>query len=118
MAPDGSTLYVVEHLAGKPDGRYQVRAVDVASGELEDGVIADKRGLVEPMAGWPLAQVRRSDGGVFTLYRSQEHPFVHALDTTTGTAVCIDLPPTETGDDLQPSTWVSHHHPTGGPSTR
>ncbi len=105
VSPDGDTLYVVEHLSGEPAGRYQVRAVDVTSGSLKDGVIADKRGLVEPMAGWPLAQVRRADGGVFTLYRSDEHPFIHALDTVTGTAVCIDLPATGVDDADAALDW-------------
>src|SRR6476661_8981364 len=34
LSPDGSILYVVEHLPGPPDGHYQVRAVDTASGIL------------------------------------------------------------------------------------
>lgn len=105
ISPDGATLYVVEHLAGKPAGRYQVRAVDVASGTLRDGVVADKRNASEPMAGWPLGQVRRADGGVFTLYRGAEHPFIHALDTAGGTAVCIDLPATRAGDPDAARDW-------------
>jgi len=70
----GDVLYVVEHLDGQT-GRYQVRAVDVATGKLRDQVIADKRNLDEAMAGWPIAQLRRSDGVVLTLYRGLEHPF-------------------------------------------
>jgi hypothetical protein len=92
ISPDGSSLYVVEHLAGAPEGRYQVRAVDVATGVLRDAIIADKRNIGEAMAGWPIAQVRRPDGIVFTLYRGAEHPFIHALNTAEGWAVCIDLP--------------------------
>lgn len=94
LSPDGSTLYVVEHLAGPPDGHYQVRAFDVATGILRDGVIVDKENLGETMAGWPIAQVRRSNGFVFTLYRGAEHPFIHALSSADGWAVCIDLPAT------------------------
>jgi hypothetical protein len=92
ISPDGSSLYVVEHLAGAPEGRYQVRAVDVATGVLRDAIIADKRNIGEAMAGWPIAQVRRPEGIVFTLYRGAEHPFIHALNTAEGWAVCIDLP--------------------------
>jgi hypothetical protein len=92
ISPDGSSLYVVEHLAGQPEGRYQVRSVDLATGVLRDAIIADKRNIGEAMAGWPIAQVRRPDGVVLTLYRGVEHPFIHALNTKEGWAVCIDLP--------------------------
>lgn len=105
ISPDGATLYVIEHLAAKPGGRYQVRAVDVASGTLRNDVVADKRNISEPMAGWPLAQLRRADGGVFTLYRGTEHPFIHALDTAAGTAVCIDLPAPGAGDPEAARDW-------------
>ena len=92
ISPDGSRLYVIEHPEGDGSGRYQVRSVDVATGTLDEGVIADKRTLQQEMAGWPIGQVRRDDGLVLTLYDGADHPFIHALDTTEGTAVCIDLP--------------------------
>jgi DNA-binding beta-propeller fold protein YncE len=92
LSPDGSTLYVVEHLPGPPDGHYQVRAVDTASRTLREGVVVDKTNLDEAMAGWPIAQLRRPDGFVFTLYRGSEHPFIHALNSADGWAICIDLP--------------------------
>src|SRR4029077_6581286 len=91
LSPRGAVLYVVEHLDGQT-GRYQVRAVDVATGLLRDQVIADKRNIDEAMAGWPIAQLRRPDGVVLTLYRGLEHPFVHALNTAEAWAVCLDLP--------------------------
>ncbi len=92
LSPDGTSLYVVEHLAGPPDGHYQVRAIDTATGTLRDGVVVDKANLNEPMAGYPIAQLRRSNGFVFTLYRGAEHPFIHALSSADGWALCIDLP--------------------------
>ena len=92
LAPDGSTLFVIEHLDGRGNGRYQVRAVDVAAGTLREGIVADKRTLAAEMAGWPIGQVRRADGLVFTLYDGADHPFIHALNTVDATAVCIDLP--------------------------
>ncbi|MEP6639042.1 MAG: hypothetical protein ABJC39_06800 [Chloroflexota bacterium] len=94
ISPDGATLFVVEHLPAPPDGHYQVRAVDVATGALRDGVIVDKRNIDEQMGGWPIDQLRRPSGMVFTLYRGEEHPFIHALDTVGAGAVCIDLPAT------------------------
>ncbi len=92
ISPVGATLFVVEHLPAPPDGHYQVRAVDVATGTLRDGVITDKRNVDEQMGGWAIAQLRRRDGLVLTLYRGAEHPFIHALDTVGAWAVCIDLP--------------------------
>ena len=105
ISPDGSKLYVVEHLPGAVEGRYQVRLVDVASGVLQEAIIADKRNLDEAMAGWPIAQVRRPDGLVFTLYRGAEHPFIHALNATEGWAVCIDLPAVRAHDAAAALDW-------------
>jgi hypothetical protein len=92
LSPDGSTLYVVEHLAGPPAGHYQVRAVDVAAGRLRPEVVVDKSGDDEAMAGYPISQLRRADGMVFTLYQGAEHPFIHALASADAWALCIDLP--------------------------
>lgn len=92
LSPDGSLLYVVEHLAGPPAGHYQVRTVETATGVLRPDVIVDKLDVGEVMAGWPVDQARRADGLVFTLYRGKEHPFIHALNSIEAWAVCIDLP--------------------------
>jgi hypothetical protein len=104
LSPDGTILYVVEHLDGQT-GAYQVRAVDVASGTLRDGVIVDKRNIGEAMAGWPVGQLRRPDGVVLTLYRGPEHPFVHALNTIDAWAVCIDLPASAGRDAVAAADW-------------
>ena len=105
LSPDGSILYVVEHLAGPPDGHYQVRAVDTATGVLRDGAVADKNEGDEAMAGWPIAQVRRPDGMVFTLYHGAEHPFIHALSSVDAWALCIDLPAAGANDTAAASDW-------------
>jgi hypothetical protein len=105
LSPDGSSLYVVEHLGAGPDHRYQVRVVDVATGVLKDTIIADKRNLDEAMAGWPIAQLVRPDGMVFTLYRGAEHPFIHALNTIEAWAVCIDLPANGADDAMAALDW-------------
>jgi DNA-binding beta-propeller fold protein YncE len=104
LSPDGEILYVVEHLDGTT-GSYQVRAVDVATGTLRDAVIADKRNIGEAMAGWPVGQVRRTDGVVLTLYRGLEHPFVHALNTIDAWAVCIDLPASPSAGEAAAADW-------------
>jgi hypothetical protein len=105
ISPDGSRLYVVEHLAGEPEHRYQVRVVDVATGVLSDKIITDKRTIGQAMAGWPIAQLRRPDGMVFTLYRGAEHPFIHALNTVEAWAVCIDLPAVRHDDEIAALDW-------------
>jgi hypothetical protein len=92
LSPNGRILYVVQHLDGDAGGHYQVRAVDVATGVMRDGVIVDKTHPDETMAGSPIAQVRRPNGFVLTLYRGPEHPFIHALSSSDAWAICIDLP--------------------------
>jgi hypothetical protein len=105
LSPDGRILYVVQHLDGEAGGHYQVRAVDVSSGVLRDGVIVDKTHPEESMAGSPIAQVRRPGGLVLTLYRGPEHPFIHALNSTDAWAVCIDLPAGRSADDAASLDW-------------
>lgn len=105
ISPDGSTLYVVEHLDAAAGGRYQVRAVDIRNGLLKDGLIIDKTKPNEQMAGYPLEQLRLAHGLVLTLYRGTEHPFIHALDTVKGGALCIDLPATRNDNTDRGNDW-------------
>lgn len=105
LSPDGRILYLVEHLDGVAGGHYQVRAVDVGTGVLRDGVIVDKTHPEESMAGSPIAQVRRNDGVVLTLYRGPQRPFIHALNSKDAWAVCIDLPPGASNDEAASLDW-------------
>ena len=91
LSPNGSILYVIEHLA-TVKGAYQVRSIPVATGVMDPQVVVDKRNIDETMAGAPVTQLRRVDGNVMTLYRGDEHPFVHALGSIDKWAFCIDLP--------------------------
>ena len=116
LSPDGKVLYVIEHLAGPPDGHYQVRAVDTTTGTLRKEVIADKTGDDEAMAGWPIAQARRPDGMVFTLYQGPEHPFIHALSSIDAWALCIDLRRADPTIPTPPPTGASPRPPTGARS--
>lgn len=100
LSPDGKLLYVAEQVPGPLEARYQVRAVDTATGRMRDAIIVDKRNVDEEMAGWPVDQARRADGMVMTLYRGAEYPFVHALSSKEAWAVCIDLP-TRGFDDVE-----------------
>ncbi len=113
LSPDGTILYVVEHLDADAGGRYQVRAVDIASGRLRDGVVVDKRNIDEAMAGYPLAQVRRDDGTVLTLYRGLMNPFIHALNTVDGWALCLDLPAIAADDAAAAADWGLAPSPDG-----
>jgi hypothetical protein len=95
LSPDGRWLYLLEYLPGGDPTHYQVRRLDVMTGQLQDGTIVDKRNIDEQMHGYALAQVAGRGGMVFTLYRGPEGAFIHALDTHNGGAFCIDLPGTE-----------------------
>jgi len=105
LSPDGSILYVVEHLPGPPDAHYQVRAVDLPSGRMRIDVIVDKRNLDESMGGWPITQARHDNGVVFTLYRGTAHPFIHALNANEAWAICLDLPEIGADDAAAASDW-------------
>ncbi|MDP9482632.1 MAG: hypothetical protein M3P84_05345 [Chloroflexota bacterium] len=113
LSPDGSTLYVVQHLDAEEGGKYQVRAVNAATGQLAEGIIVDKRNIEEQMAGYPLAQVRREDGLVLTLYQGVEFAFIHALNTIEGWAVCIDLPASGLDDARAAADWGLAQAPDG-----
>jgi hypothetical protein len=94
LSPDGRTLYLIEHVTGKNVAQYRVRAYDLPRGRLLARVIADKRQLDWLMSGYPTARATSASGRwVYTLYMNPDnYPFVHALDTSARTAVCIGLP--------------------------
>lgn len=105
LSPSGDVLYVIQHLDAKDGGRYQVRAIDVRTGVMRDGVIVDKANPDERMSGSAIAQVRRPGGLVLTLYNGPEHPFVHALSSAEAWALCIDLPAGAAGDARASLDW-------------
>ena len=105
LSPDGAILYLAEHVPDPVEGRYQVRAVDTATGVMRDTIIVDKRNVDETMAGWPVDQELRADGVVLTLYRGVEHPFIHALQSREAWAVCIDLPARGMDDESATTDW-------------
>jgi hypothetical protein len=93
ISPNGRVMYLIQRLPGGRLESYRVRSYDLAANRLSPRVIAD-RDDPHGMAGYPVARAVKGDGQlVFTLYTSLEGTaFVHALDATTGTAHCIDLP--------------------------
>jgi hypothetical protein len=93
LSPDASRLYLIEYVSVVGELRYRVRAYDVGTGRLQARVVADKRSGWTAMAGYPIARATSEDGAwSYTLYGNETRPFVHALDTVHGIAVCIDLP--------------------------
>jgi hypothetical protein len=94
ISPDGGMLYMIESTSRRDITRYAVRAYDVAARRLLPDPVVDPAGADEPMRGLPIARAS-SPGGrwAYTLYDDSggEHPFIHALDTKTATAKCIDL---------------------------
>jgi hypothetical protein len=92
LSPDGMTIYLIQHTSARSITRYVVRAYDLRRGRLVPGVIADRSTGEWKMDGLPVT--RSYDGDwAYTLYQGGEDgAFVHALDTRTATAHCIDLP--------------------------
>jgi hypothetical protein len=95
VSSDGRRLYLLQFPGGVQGGvRYVVRSVDLRTGKLEPGAIVDKTEPSERMSGIALARAWSRDGAwAYTLYNSgTSHAFVHALDTRTRVARCIELP--------------------------
>ena len=106
LSPDGTTLYLIQHLAG---ARYSVRGyqLDRLVRNRLSGPLVDKREPNEKMQGLPLARASSADGSMeLTLYqRPSGAPFVHALMTTGQYAFCIDLPAAARVDPSNTSSW-------------
>ena len=94
ISPDGSRLYLVEHISAGPSPRYRVRAYDLAAGRLLPNAVIDRLVSKAIMGGQPATRATTPDGRwAYTLYaRTKGKPFVHALDTARRRAFCIDLP--------------------------
>lgn len=91
LSPDGRKLYLVEHSRGVT---YRVRAYDLSRGRLLKEAVIDPRLGGRAMSGIPVKRAH-GPGGVwaYTLYTKPGGlPFVHALDTVRGKALCIELP--------------------------
>jgi DNA-binding beta-propeller fold protein YncE len=93
ISPDGSRLYLIEYLSRTDPTRYEVRAYDVRTGRLREDPIVDPDEPPGEMRGYPMTRAVSPDGRwAYTLYDGGSgHPFVHALDTSEGRAVCIDV---------------------------
>jgi hypothetical protein len=91
ISPDGRTMYLIEY-APRDFGKYAVRAYDMDAARLLRAPVVDPDEADEPMTGIPVTRVPGPDGRwQYTLYDDAGRSFVHALDTSGGAAVCIDL---------------------------
>ena len=93
IAPDGRTLYLIQHRSRSDLVSYVVRGYDLRHGRLLRGVIVAK-GENGSMRGYPVSRATSKESAwVYTLYsRGSGTPFIHALNTNQRFAVCIDLP--------------------------
>jgi hypothetical protein len=78
----------------------------VSSGRLLHEPVIDPDEKGEPMTGKPVTRAMSLGGRwAYTLYQgSEEGPFVHALDTTRGEAVCVDLADIVLSSDMRRAT--------------
>jgi hypothetical protein len=102
VANDGSMLFLIETV-DPIYATYAVRKADLRTGTLVPGAIENTdvgvKGVTastsdEPaMRGKPLDRLFGSDGWTYTLYYSESHSYVHALDSAgSGNGLCFDLP--------------------------
>jgi hypothetical protein len=92
LSPDGHSLFLIEYISPKNPAKYRVRVIDLRSGRLAPKPISDPHRIQTRMNGYPYARTASPDGRwVYTLYGGGHHAFVHALDTRTRSAHCIDL---------------------------
>lgn len=93
LSPKAGLLYLVQY-PGDDTSRYVVRAVNVATGKLLAGRVADTTQKSWIMQGLAVTRVSSADGRwAYTLYANPRgYPFVHALDTVRRTAHCVGIP--------------------------
>jgi len=94
ISPRGSYAYLIQYTKPTDPTRYLVRALDLKTDRLGPKPVVDPRERSVKMRGNPLTRSTSPDGRwAYTLYDGAGAvPFVHALDTSTRTARCIDLP--------------------------
>jgi hypothetical protein len=94
ISPTGRWLYLIHYRSRITTTDYEVRAYDLSKGQLLAKPIVDPREPDEKMLGIPTTRTMSADGRwAYTLYmRPGASPFIHALDTLTRSAYCVDLP--------------------------
>jgi murein peptide amidase A len=107
ISPHGSTVYLLHYLqprrGSKPRAgdRFEIRALDVASGRLLPAPVANANAPQEAMWGLPISRATSPDGRAYTLYDGGgKRPFIEVLDTSSGTGFRLDLPGLEARRNL------------------
>jgi hypothetical protein len=108
ISPNGNRLYLIEYTSPQDPTEYLVRAYDLNSDRMLKAPVIDPDEAGRPMTGKPVTRTVSSSGRwAYTLYKgSDEGPFVHALDTMKGQAVCVDLVGLVTDTDLRKANLV------------
>lgn len=103
MSLDESNIFVIQYTPPLVPESYQVRRLDLTTGEVGDVFTPDEE-LQQEMGGTARTQVASADGRrLYTLYTlaaadgSDTHAFIHVLDLDEQWAHCIDLPAAFTG---------------------
>jgi hypothetical protein len=95
VSPRGKKMFLINYTSPADPTRYTVRAYDlVAHALVAKPVIDPAEKNPDKMRGAPITRMTSPDGRwAYTLYDGAgSEPFVHALDTATSRAHCIDLP--------------------------
>jgi hypothetical protein len=90
----GRRMFLINYTSPADPTRYTVRAYDLRANALLPKAIIDPAEPSDKMRGDPITRMLSVDGRwAYTLYDGAGGtPFVHALDTATSSAHCIDLP--------------------------
>jgi hypothetical protein len=93
LSPKAGMLFLVKY-SGDDTSRYVVKALNLRTGKLLPGRIADKSQNNWIMQGLAVTRVTSADGRfAYTLYANPGgYGFVHVLDTVNRTAHCVGIP--------------------------
>ena len=110
---DGSSVFVIQYTPPMAPETYQVRRLDLVTGEVVDVFTPDEE-LQQEMGGTARTQAASSDGRrLYTLYTlaapdgSHSRAFIHVLDLEQLWAHCIDLPSEFTGEGASTALAVA-----------
>jgi hypothetical protein len=94
ISPRGRKMFLINYTSPADPTRYTVRAYDLNANALLPDPIVDPAEPGDKMRGEPITRLLSADGRwAYTLYNGAGGtPFVHALDTATSRAHCIDMP--------------------------